>query len=131
MITECRNQGFLNRNIAQTMSCSHPDVGRMRGESETQHCGTCLPCIIRRASIKKSKFDDSTQYYDPNFTSEGITRTNLNSYLLGLQKYDEKNAYLTIQTSGPLMDNIERYESIYKRGIAELKSLLEEYNGNY
>lgn len=65
MITECRNQGFLNRNIAQTMSCSHPDVGRMRGESETQHCGTCLPCIIRRASIKKSKFDDSTQYYDP------------------------------------------------------------------
>lgn len=130
MIIECKNQEFLKGNIAKTMSCSHPDVGRMRGESETQHCGTCLPCVIRRASIKKAGFDESTQYYDPNFTSGDTARTNLNSYLLGLQKYDEKKAFLTIQTSGPLMDNIERYESIYKRGIAELKSLLEEYNEN-
>ncbi|UTR14913.1 7-cyano-7-deazaguanine synthase [Salipaludibacillus sp. LMS25] len=130
MIVECKNQDFLKKNIAQTMSCSHPDVGRMRGESDTQHCGTCLPCIIRRAAIKKAGFDDSTEYYDPNFTSGDTARTNLNSYLLGLQKYDEKNAFLTIQTSGPLVDNIERYESIYKRGMDELKSLLEEYNGN-
>ena len=44
------------------MSCSHPDVGRMRGESETQHCGTCLPCVIRRAAIKSAGIKDMTTY---------------------------------------------------------------------
>lgn len=130
MLIECKNQEFLKKNVPLTMSCSHPDVGRMRGESETQHCGTCLPCVIRRASIKKAGFVESTKYYDPGFTSGDTARTNLNSYLLGLHKYDEEKAYLAIQTSGPLIDNIEQYESIYKRGMAEMKSLLGEYNEN-
>jgi 7-cyano-7-deazaguanine synthase in queuosine biosynthesis len=133
MLKECKNQKFLKKNISQTMSCSHPDVGRMRGESETQHCGTCLPCVIRRAAIKEAGFYESyesTQYYDSDFTSGDTARTSLNSYLLGLQKYDKEKAYLTIQISGPLKDNLELYESIYKRGIAEMKNLLEHYNEN-
>lgn len=130
MLIECKNQEFLLENVSQTMSCSHPDLGRMRGESETKHCGTCLPCVIRRAAIKRAGIDDSTQYYDLNFTSGDTARTNLNSYLLGLQKYDEDKAFLTIQMSGPLTNNIEQYESIYKRGIMEMKSLLDEYDEN-
>ncbi len=130
MLIECRNLELLMKNVPQTMSCSHPDLGRMRGESATQHCGTCLPCVIRRAAIKRAGFDESTQYYDPNFTSGDTARTNLNSYLLGLQKYDENKAFLTIQTSGPLKNNIEQYESIFKRGVMEMRNFLEEYDEN-
>lgn len=131
MLIECKNQDILVKNVPQTMSCSHPDyLGRRRGESETPHCGTCLPCIIRRAAIKRAGIDDSTRYYDPDFTSGDTARTNLNSYLLGLKKYDEEKAFLTIQMSGPLTNNIEQYESIYNRGIMEIRGLLDEYIEN-
>jgi len=96
MVTECKNTDFLTKNITNTMSCSHPDIGRMRGESETQHCGTCLPCIIRRASIKSAGIDDMTTYFDSNFLSGKTARKNLNSYFLGLEKYDPERAYLDI-----------------------------------
>lgn len=130
MVTECKNKDFLIRNIINTMSCSHPDVGRMRGESETQHCGTCLPCIIRRAAINSAGIDDRTSYYDADFTSGKTARQNLNSYLLGLEKFDPKRAYLDIQMSGPLNSNLEQYESIFKRGIEELKGVLKDYHEN-
>lgn len=130
MVTECKNKDFLSGNIINTMSCSHPDVGRMRGESETQHCGTCLPCIIRRAAINSAGIDDRTSYYDEDFSSGKTARKNLNSYLLGLEKFDSERAYLDIQMSGPLNSNLEQYESIFKRGIAELKEVLKDYHEN-
>ncbi len=130
MVTECLNKDFLRRNITNTMSCSHPDVGRMRGESETKHCGTCLPCIIRRAAIKHSDIDDMTLYYDVDFSSGPTAKKNLNSYLLGLERFKPERAYLDIQMSGPLNSNLEKYESIYKRGISELEEVLREYYEN-
>ena len=130
MVMECKNNALLTQNITNTMSCSHPDVGRMRGESDTQHCGTCLPCIVRRASIKSAGIDDLTTYFDADFSS-GITASkNLNSYLLGIEKFDSERAYLDIQMSGPLSSNIERFESIFKRGVAELKEVLNGYYEN-
>lgn len=130
MVKECKNEDFLTRNIINTMSCSHPDVGRMRGESKTQHCGTCLPCIIRRASIKSAGIDDKTTYFDADFSKGKTARKNLNSYLIGLEKFDPERAYLDIQMSGPLNSNIEKYESIFKRGVAELKEVLIDYYEN-
>ena len=127
MVIECKNQNFLKKNISKTMSCSHPDLGRMRGESETRHCGTCLPCVIRRAALKKADYVNDSIYYDPDFTSGDTASTNLNSYLLGIQKYDEDKAYLSIQMSGPLFKNLDQYESVYKRGVEEMKFFLEQY----
>lgn len=127
MIMECKNKDFLAENITNTMSCSHPDVGRMRGESITQHCGTCLPCIIRRAAINAAGLDDKTTYYDVDFSSGKTARKNLNSYLLGLEKVNPDRAYLDIQMSGPLTSNIEQYESIFKRGISELEEVIRVY----
>lgn len=130
MVSECKNKEFLTKNITNTMSCSHPDLGRMRGESDTQHCGTCLPCIIRRAAIQSAGINDLTTYYDANFSSGPTARKNLNSYLLGLEKFDPEKAYLDIQMSGPINSNIEQYESIYKRGVAELSEVLRDYYEN-
>ena len=127
MISECRNSEFLSRNIVNTMSCSHPDSGRMRKEDRTRHCGTCYPCLIRRAAINKAGINDKTKYYDPNFVLGKTAQTNLNSYLLGLEKHEPKKAFLSVQMSGPIDSNITQYESMYKRGIEELKEILEDY----
>ncbi len=127
MISECKNKQFLIDNIVNTMSCSHPDVGRMRGESETQHCGTCLPCVIRRAAIKSAGIKDMTTYFDSDFSSGPTARMNLNSYLLGLEKFNADRAFLDVQMSGPLDSDIIHYESLLIRGMAELKEVLMDY----
>ncbi len=128
MIQQCKNIGFLKNNIVNTMSCSHPDHGRMLGETESCHCGNCLPCVIRRAAIKKSGIEDITIYRDKKFDSGKTANMNLNSYLLGIGKYDEKNSFLIIQKSGPLTSDLEKYSALYKRGLQELMELLEECN---
>ena len=79
MILECKNKTLLANNIKNTMSCSHPDVGRYQGESAPSHCGICLPCIIRRASIKKAGIQDFSTYRDVNFTSGKTANNNLNT----------------------------------------------------
>lgn len=56
MLKECKNQSFMIENIENTMSCSHPDNGRMLGETQARHCGYCLPCVIRQAAMKKLEY---------------------------------------------------------------------------
>jgi len=36
MLLECRNQTFVKNNLENTMSCSHPDIGRMQKETEAR-----------------------------------------------------------------------------------------------
>jgi 7-cyano-7-deazaguanine synthase in queuosine biosynthesis len=128
MISNCMNQKFLSNNLHNTMSCSHPDQGRVFGETEPCHCGYCLPCVIRKAAIKRANVLDNSNYRDDKFTKYEVARENLNSYMLGLAKYAEKYAFLNIQSSGPIVRDIERYTDLYARGMNELKCYLEEIN---
>jgi len=126
MIKECSNIEFLQKNIINTMSCSHPDLGRMYGESETCHCGYCLPCVIRRSAIKKAGIQDETKYRDLDFTSIDVAKVSYSSYMLGKEKYDKKHAFFNIQKSGPLNKDIEKFTDLYIRGMNELITLLED-----
>lgn len=128
MILECKNRIFLQENIINTMSCSHPDVGRHRGESETCHCGYCFPCIIRKAAILRGNMEDSSRYFDEHFVSGPTAKRNLNTYGLSITKFNPAHAFLRIQCSGPIQDNIEQYTELYVRGMGELSKYLEEKN---
>lgn len=128
MIINCKDQQFLKDNITNTMSCSHPDIGRMKGEKVSCHCGYCLPCTIRRAAMKKANFQDKTIYRDSNYNSGKTAKMNLNSYNLGISKFNPKYAFLTIQKSGPIREKINDFTQLYIRGILELKEFLVGYN---
>ena len=52
---------------------------------------------------------------------------NLNSYLLGLEKFNADRAFLDVQMSGPLDSDIIHYESLLIRGMSELKEVLMDY----
>lgn len=125
MLVECKNQEFLQENLTNTMSCSHPDNGRMLKEKDARHCGYCLPCVIRQAAIKKAGMIDNSSYRDNHFSESKTARINLNSYGLGLKKYNPKYAFMIIQSSGSIKDNINEYADLYVRGMEELKSYLE------
>ena len=124
MIKNCKNIRFLEENISNTMSCSHPDSGRMQGEKTTKHCGYCLPCVIRQASIKKAGIKDNSLYRDSKFNIFDIAKMNYNSYRLGLEKFNPKYAFMSIQKSGQISDNIEKYSDIYIRGMNEMKEYI-------
>ncbi|WP_280169401.1 Qat anti-phage system QueC-like protein QatC [Priestia megaterium] len=128
MIQECLNTDFLKDNIVHTMSCSHPDQGRMSGNTVTSHCGNCLPCVIRRASILKADIADTSTYRDLDFTSGPTARVNLMSYKMGLEKYSEKYSFFRIQNSGPIDKNIREFTDVYNRGMRELAKFLEGFN---
>ncbi|MBT6835832.1 MAG: ATPase [Bacteroidetes bacterium] len=130
MIENCKNLSFLRNNINNTMSCSHPDLGRYQSESSPSHCGNCLPCIIRRAAIEKVFGTDNSNYRDKYFNI-GKSVSELNSYKLGILNYKQNkdNVSFKIQEAGPLDSNLNEFEQLYKRGMDELTSLLDKYNG--
>ncbi|MCK9412628.1 MAG: 7-cyano-7-deazaguanine synthase [Prolixibacteraceae bacterium] len=130
MISECKDPGFLKANIAQTMSCSHPDLGRYTGDARPSHCGNCLPCIIRRAAIEYAYQNDDSKYRDKDFQRTGASE-NLRSFKLGIRDYinSKIDIALSVQISGPIVDNIDNYSGVYDRGMNELKSFLDKYNG--
>lgn len=123
MIKGCSNIEFLRKNIINTMSCSHPFL---YGETDTCHCGYCLPCVIRRAAILKAGIKDDTRYREVDFTSKGIAKVNYSSYMLGLKKFDKKRAFLNIQKAGPIKTDLEKFTDLYIRGMNELKTFLED-----
>jgi 7-cyano-7-deazaguanine synthase in queuosine biosynthesis len=130
MIMNCKDREFLRENIPNTMSCSHPDVGRYQKENAPTHCGTCLPCIIRRASIEKAYDIDKTLYRDKDF-QRGKSKIELNSYKIGVLDFKSSLSRISfkIQESGPINSNIDNYTDLYKRGMKELAQLLDKYNG--
>lgn len=128
MLIECRNKEFMQENLENTMSCSHPDNGRMLKETEARHCGYCLPCVIRQAAIKRAGIQDKSSYRDNKFQDGETAKMCLNSYRLGIQNYNPKYAFMTIQLSGAITESIEEYTQLYVRGMNELKTYLEAFN---
>ncbi len=125
MLLECKDYEFMVENLDHTMSCSHPDIGRMYSETEPRHCGYCLPCVIRQAAILRAGIKDSSSYRDRYFTSGPNATTIRNSYKLGLFKFKPEHAFLTIQMNGPIERNIDEFASLYVRGMQELQSYMD------
>jgi hypothetical protein len=75
MVTNCANRSLLLKLIPEALSCSSPTKGRWQGRG-IEHCGYCLPCIIRRAAI----FAALGQGADPTtYTLSDLTARVLNS----------------------------------------------------
>ncbi|MBF0577597.1 Qat anti-phage system QueC-like protein QatC [Dysgonomonas sp. GY617] len=129
MIEKCNDLTFLEVNISETMSCSHPDLARYTKEPPS-HCGNCLPCVIRRAAIEYAYKNDTSNYRDKDFKNTGASE-NLRSFKLGIRDYvnSKIDTALSVQISGPIVDQIDNYCGVYRRGINELKTLLDKYNG--
>ena len=51
MVMGCADGTFLRNVVSASMSCSSPAKVRYKGLSP-RHCGYCVPCLIRRGSLK-------------------------------------------------------------------------------
>ncbi len=129
MMINCSNANFIKENYKFTMSCSHPDQGRYQKETKPLHCGTCLPCTIRRASIHTAYNEDKSFYRDNDY-KENKAQIELKSFKIGLQDYRNSiNNKFSIQIAGQIDEKLEEYSNLYNRGMAELGNFLDLQNG--
>lgn len=126
------NEAFLS-GVHDTLSCSHPDVGRYQGNSPGQHCGYCFPCLIRRAALDFAGLDDRARYLDDvrtNRPAQGSdTGRDLRALEMAIRRFKdmtESRRSFEVLASGPLPSaEASNYVGVYRRGMEELRLFFE------
>jgi len=123
MTKECTDQVVLKGNIGNTVSCASPSSSHWtKGAPSTQHCGHCVPCIIRRAAIEFAYGNDRTPY-----------TTDLKAGVLNVRKSEGNQVHAFKMACGRLRDNpgLAKY-LVYKAGpLPGDASFLSEAAGVY
>lgn len=136
MVAACANGALLKRLTPMSLSCASPSKGRWQGFS-IQHCGYCLPCLIRRAALLKGygaggdptvyTIDDlSARPFDTR-QSEGVQ---IRSFQLAIERLRVRPALapILIHKPGPLFDESPARQAllagVYRRGLEEVGTLL-------
>jgi len=134
MLAECAGQDLLRLALTSSMSCSAPTKGRWVGRP-IEHCGYCVPCLIRRAAIAAALGNDPTMYTLADLRAKGLNTVSsegrqVRSFQLAVERvatHPEMAAAL-IHKPGPLNDpqnDLEQLAAVYRRGMAEVGALLE------
>jgi len=138
MALECANKELLLELVPKSISCSSPTKGRWK-KLPPQHCGHCVPCIIRRAAIHHafSVTNDETVYTILDLDSlkkmhTTDTGAQLRSFEFAIKKLgaNPQIAEFLIHKAGPLDNNSEylrELSEVYKRGLYEVRSFLNHY----
>lgn len=132
MVAECANSEVLDNAVIHSLSCSSPAKARWKGEPQG-HCGFCLPCLIRRASLAEN---DPTVYGVPDLMAKSLdTRQaegqQVRSFQVAIRRLARRPelAKLLIHKPGPLADypdRIDAYADVYRRGLEEVGEILKD-----
>jgi hypothetical protein len=137
MARQCRDQTFLRQHAENTMSCSSPQSTRWNpdlNEEQSIHCGRCVPCLIRRASLFAAFGTDGTSYRIPDLRARVLDCSkaegeHVRAFQFSLDRLARSpgHAKFDIHKPGPLSDhpdNYDDYAGVYIRGMEEVSRLL-------
>lgn len=135
MVAECADLPFLRSLVPNSMSCSAPAKARYKRLSP-RHCGTCVPCLIRRASLAHGLgAKDDTQYVTESLTARPLDTAkaegeHVRSFQLLAARLaaNPSLAGTMARIPGPLNDipaEIAAYVDVFRRGIQEVAALLQ------
>jgi 7-cyano-7-deazaguanine synthase in queuosine biosynthesis len=121
MVLSCKDQALLDSVFENTISCSH-------WKRSNQQCGSCIPCIIRRASLKKGGFNEQTMYrFDEldSVLSSVDSRDDLLALSIAISQVKNRPIGPWILDSGPLPpQNFDQFKSVFVRGLHEVETFL-------
>lgn len=134
MVANCADKPFLEKIVANSMSCSSPAKARYKKLSP-RHCGYCVPCLIRRASLEVGlDGDDETLYMIEELkghvlASDQPEGEHVRSFQLIAKRIKAKPglARILVHKPGPLHDEpdeIPDYADVFRRGVLEVAELL-------
>lgn len=135
MVRECLNQDFLAAKVKKTLSCASPRKWRYIHRSQ-DHCGHCVPCVIRQAALRSWSNGDPTEYAYPirpgnSFSSNDAKGEHIRSFQLAIQRLGKSlaRAKILIHKGGPLNDfpeEIPELARMYLASMQEVADLLEK-----
>ena len=135
MVSGSKNANLLKKLVPRSMSCSSPTKGRWQGHG-IEHCGYCVPCLIRRAALEKAwgRGSDPTTYTLTDLAARPLdTRQaqgqQVRSFQLGLARLKAEPGIerLLIHKPGSLRDeraHLPELAAVYRRGMEEVGALL-------
>jgi 7-cyano-7-deazaguanine synthase in queuosine biosynthesis len=135
MADECLNKEFLLQIVQDSISCSSPQKARWSG-SAPQHCGYCVPCIIRRAAMNKAfkEEKDGTPYLIDRVSEIAVKHAKgkgaqLRSFQIAIKKIKEQPqlSRILIYKSGPLSGDsayLQELSDVYRRGLLEVDDFI-------
>ncbi len=123
VLAECKNQPLLKELVFQSVSCGKYRVYKM------QHCGRCVPCLVRRAAFQRWGEADQTSggYY-----SEQLERINhgnpddVGAAASACLVAEQSGIHRLISGHLSFADHQNRsdFEGVFSRGLCEIKELL-------
>jgi len=131
MLAATMNPALLAATAPLTMSCSHPEVGRYRGTTPGNHCGYCVPCVIRRAALMRAGlphdvYDVDILQHPPALGSE--TAADVRAFEMAVARFrgmSQTAQVSAVLSTGPIPnDEISGYADVYARGMTEVENLL-------
>lgn len=139
MASACANQALLLKLAPHSLSCAHPANARWQGHQGRgiEHCGYCLPCLIRRAALDSAwgAGRDETTYTVPDLRAQSLdTRESTGKQVRSFQYAIERLrghpglANLLIHKPGSLADEVARLDQladVYRRGLDEVARLID------
>jgi hypothetical protein len=136
MATNSRNPTLLKSLATESLSCSSPTKGRWQGLG-IEHCGYCLPCLIRRAALKAAWGigGDATTYTVEDLHAQSLdtresTGKQIRSFQYAIERLRRRPqlANLLIHKPGSLADesaHLDELADVYRRGLREVASLID------
>ncbi|MBT3356793.1 MAG: hypothetical protein HN401_00335 [Euryarchaeota archaeon] len=136
MVEECTNPDILRLHVGETISCSSVAKARWKG-LPPGHCGHCVPCIIRKAAIRKGLGTDPTTYTIGDFADRSLNSklaegSNVRSFQMISRRLTQNPelAHILIHKTGPLSDyskdDIDQYANVFTRGIEEVSVIVDD-----
>ncbi|MBG7616660.1 hypothetical protein IWC96_15400 [Brevundimonas sp. BAL450] len=133
MAAGCENKPLLMKTAKDTMSCSSPAKARWV-KAPPQHCGHCVPCLIRRASLQVGLGSDPTTYTLPDLHARPLDAAkaegeHIRAFQLAIAQLRTRpsRARFRIHQPGPLNDlpdELLQYEAVYVNGLNEVDALV-------
>jgi hypothetical protein len=127
MLSACKNQGLLNQLASASTSC-----GRFKTFGY-QHCGRCVPCLIRRAAFVRARRPDGTGYKYANLgidNAEHMRFNDVTSAKIAVMRAHQVGVdrWLGAQLASPRVTQRADLVAMIGRGLDELEALLNVYN---
>ena len=127
MVRNCKNQELLLDTLDKTNSCGKRNMRQHMTDKTASHCGRCMPCMYRRASLIGYKdlttYGDTLAqlYHDKGERSDDFYAM-INFLHLKLSD-DDIRKELRIAGLGRL-DTFEKYVQLVKESREELKAMI-------
>jgi len=135
MLIECDNKFLLETLLKSSMSCSHPSIKQQWKRRDVNHCGYCMPCIIRRASIHRynKSLDQACDYGIDIFNEDeltleqdGVIARNIKAVLNFLSLQHNEHSYKKLLNQVVKIDDSKEITSMLINGYDEIRLLIRD-----